>query len=176
MELRFRRANASDAEALSELAARLFEQTFGAANTPEDMRAYLSAAFTVDQQKAELADPDRATWFAESDEGNVVGFVMLRRGSKSDSVIAARPAEVQRLYADRTLHGRGTGARLMELCLAQASAWNCDVIWLAVWEKNPRAIAFYEKQGFRKVGRQTFRLGADVQHDDVMARNLSSSE
>jgi ribosomal protein S18 acetylase RimI-like enzyme len=62
----------------------------------------------------------------------------------------------------------------MDTCIAQARAWECDVIWLAVWEKNPRAIAFYEKKGFRKVGRQTFQLGSDIQHDHVMARNLSS--
>jgi ribosomal protein S18 acetylase RimI-like enzyme len=42
-----------------------------------------------------------------------------------------------------------------------------------VWEKNPRAIAFYEKKGFRKVGRQTFLLGKDVQHDLVMALSLT---
>ena len=35
---------------LAELGARLFEQAFGAVNTPEDMRDYLAAAFSVDMQ------------------------------------------------------------------------------------------------------------------------------
>jgi ribosomal protein S18 acetylase RimI-like enzyme len=60
----------------------------------------------------------------------------------------------------------------MRACVEQARAWHCDVLWLGVWEHNPRAIAFYEKQGFRKVGRHTFMVGSDVQYDDVMARPL----
>jgi ribosomal protein S18 acetylase RimI-like enzyme len=46
------------------------------------------------------------------------------------------------------------------------------VIWLAVWENNPRAMRFYEKNGFRVAGKTLFRLGGDIQHDFVMARNL----
>jgi ribosomal protein S18 acetylase RimI-like enzyme len=60
----------------------------------------------------------------------------------------------------------------MDRCLDQARQWGCDVIWLAVWEENPRAIRFYEKHGFQKAGVKTFQLGAELQHDFVMARNL----
>jgi ribosomal protein S18 acetylase RimI-like enzyme len=48
-------------------------------------------------------------------------------------------------------------------------------LWLAVWERNPRAIAFYEKFGFRDVGRQDFRLGSDLQTDRVMVADLAGS-
>ena len=48
-----------------------------------------------------------------------------------------------------------------------------DLIWLGVWEQNPRAIAFYTKWGFVEVGAQTFRLGSDLQRDLVMARELA---
>jgi ribosomal protein S18 acetylase RimI-like enzyme len=68
--------------------------------------------------------------------------------------------------------GRGASVILLEQCLAQARDWGCDVIWLAVWENNPRAMRFYEKNGFRVVGKTLFRLGGDIQHDFVMARNL----
>jgi ribosomal protein S18 acetylase RimI-like enzyme len=77
-----------------------------------------------------------------------------------------------RIYADREWHGRGVAAALMRACVAQARDWRCDVVWLGVWEDNPRAIAFYEKTGFRAVGRQTFLLGSDVQHDLVMSLPL----
>jgi RimJ/RimL family protein N-acetyltransferase len=45
-------------------------------------------------------------------------------------------------------------------------------VWLAVWEHNPRAIAFYRKSGFRDVGDTTFVLGADVQTDRVMMMEI----
>ncbi len=60
----------------------------------------------------------------------------------------------------------------MTACLEEARRWECDVIWLDVWEKNPRAIAFYERWGFVKVGEQDYQLGNDLQLDWLMARNV----
>jgi diamine N-acetyltransferase len=169
-----RRAVDADAPLLAEIGARLFEQTFGRENTADDMQAYLAGAFSPTIQRAELGDAQNAVWIAESESGEAVGYALLRRGTRSDGVDGERPAEIQRIYADRSLHGSGLGARLMQEYISQARAWGCDMIWLAVWERNPRAIAFYEKHAFRRVGRQTFQLGADLQHDWVMARVLSS--
>lgn len=177
-ELELRLATGDDARLLAELGARLFEQTFGAANRPADMQAYLAEAFTLQRQTAELQEPNRLTWIAENEEGVAVGYTVLIRGESTESIDANRPAELRRIYVDRSLHGRAiqggvsAGALLVERCVSQARAWSCDVIWLAVWEKNPRALRFYEKHGFRRVGRQTFQLGEDLQHDFVMARNL----
>ena len=45
-------------------------------------------------------------------------------------------------------------------------------MWLGVWERNPRAAAFYAKYGFVRVGEQTFVLGADAQTDWLLARRV----
>jgi ribosomal protein S18 acetylase RimI-like enzyme len=45
-------------------------------------------------------------------------------------------------------------------------------IWLGVWERNARAIAFYMKCGFRDVGTQIFQLGEDKQTDRVLVLPL----
>jgi ribosomal protein S18 acetylase RimI-like enzyme len=165
-------ASVADARVLAEFAARLFEETFGPENDPADMRAYLAGAFSTERQAAELSDTDRVAFIADENGGEPIGYALLRRGSRADGVVADRPAEIQRIYAVRALHGRGIGNSLMAACLKQARSWGCDVLWLAVWERNPRAIAFYEKNGFTKVGRTTFKLGNDIQFDDVMARSL----
>lgn len=160
---------------LAELAARLFEETFGAANTPDDMRMYLAEAFSPKAQSDELADPARIVWIAEDHDGTPIGYAMLRRGGTAPGVDAVASAEVQRIYVDRAWHGRGAAAALMRACADHAREWAADVLWLAVWERNPRAIAFYEKTGFRVVGRQTFVLGRDVQFDLVMSKTLSGA-
>src|ERR1700742_4196489 len=49
-----RTATASDAHALSDLAARLFEETYRAANTAEDMEAFLTSTFAPEIQAREL--------------------------------------------------------------------------------------------------------------------------
>jgi ribosomal protein S18 acetylase RimI-like enzyme len=38
--------------------------------------------------------------------------------------------------------------------------------------QNARAIRFYEKSGFRRVGTKSFTLGNTVEHDFVMQRQL----
>ena len=47
-----------------------------------------------------------------------------------------------------------------------------DLVWLGVWERNPRAISFYRKNGFVEVGSHVFRLGNDPQRDIIMARSV----
>jgi diamine N-acetyltransferase len=168
-----RRATPDDAPALARFGARVFAETFGADNRPEDLAAYLAAAYGDDRQRAEIADPDARVWIAEADAGEPAGYALLRRGAAPACVSAARPAEVVRFYVDRAWQGRGVAGRLMDACLADAAAWVCDAVWLGVWERNPRAIAFYERAGFRRVGTQPFTLGADVQTDWVMVRPLA---
>lgn len=173
-EITIRRATTDDALLLSRLGARLFENTFGAANDPDNMRAYLGTAFSLESQRDALADSDVAAFIAEDAGHAAIGYAMMTRDSRAAGVMGAKPVEVQRIYSDHAWHGRGVGALLMNACIAQARAWHGDELWLGVWEKNPRAIAFYEKTGFRVVGRQAFQLGRDVQQDLVMSLSLGS--
>lgn len=64
-DLMIRRANADDADLLSELGARTFSETFAADNTSEDMASYIAASFNRAQQTAELADPASTFLIAE---------------------------------------------------------------------------------------------------------------
>jgi ribosomal protein S18 acetylase RimI-like enzyme len=57
-------------------------------------------------------------------------------------------------------------------CVGYAAAWVCVLLLLGVWKENARAIAFYQRLGFREVGSQTFRIGDDEQQDLVMSRAL----
>ena len=173
-------ATADDAAPLARLAARLFEEAFAADNTPEDMAGYLATAFTEERQRSELEDPGSRVWVAvppgAADPGDAAGYAQVRRAAGPACVTARRPAELARLYVDRAWHGRGVANALMDACLAQAAAWGCDGLWLGVWERNARAIAFYERRGFRRVGRQSFLLGRDQQTDWVIEREAGSKE
>jgi ribosomal protein S18 acetylase RimI-like enzyme len=46
------------------------------------------------------------------------------------------------------------------------------VLWLGVWERNARALAFYSRWGFTEVGEMHFLLGNDPQRDLVLALAL----
>jgi ribosomal protein S18 acetylase RimI-like enzyme len=167
-----RRAALADAPALAELAARTFRDTFGAHNTPEDMALHLAASYGPALQAREIADPARITLVADH-AGALVAFAQLRRGPAPPCVTGPTPMEIQRFYLAADWHGRGLAHSLMEHAFEVARADGAATIWLGVWERNPRAIAFYRKFGYTDVGEQTFVLGTDRQTDRVLTRALS---
>jgi len=165
----------ADARTLTDFAWRVFVATFGAANNPDDLAVYLAEAFGETQQAVELADPSRVVLLMEHAE-TLVAYAMLRVGIADPLVTGARPIEIQRFYVDHPWHGRRVAERLMACCIESARAREADVIWLGVWEHNPRAIRFYGKQGFVDVGSHPFLVGTDWQTDRVMMRGLEHGD
>ena len=164
-----RRAEAGDAVALAAFCARTFRETYEAFNTEADMALHLRTHFTEDVQRGEISDAEAAMLVAEH-EGALAAYVKLRRGPAPACVHAERPVEVQRFYVDRPWQGRGLAYRMMEAARQAGVALGADAFWLGVWERNPRAIAFYIRCGFADVGAWTFTLGTDVQRDRVLQR------
>jgi len=163
---------------LAAFAVAAFSDTFAADNTPEDMAAYLAEAFGEETQRAELADRSRIVLLAERD-GELVGYAMLNDATVpavATRVTLENAIEVARLYAGRRWIGTGVGAALMQHCLDLAASRGRDWIWLGVWERNARAIAFYARWDFTDVGSQSFQLGADRQTDRIMARRVAAQE
>jgi ribosomal protein S18 acetylase RimI-like enzyme len=173
---RLRRATTADAPAIAELGERVFRATFGPLNTPEDLALYLPTAYGETRQRAEILHPRWVTIVAEiegvAESGAIAGFVQLREGAAPPSVRGRDPIEIQRFYVDPAWHGRGVAQALMQAAEEAARERQATAVWLGVWEKNPRGIAFYEKCGFRHVGEQPFLLGRDLQTDWVMEKDL----
>jgi ribosomal protein S18 acetylase RimI-like enzyme len=166
-----RPAGVADAPWLAALAERTFRETYSAHNTPQDMERYVADHFSAPRQAAELADPRLVTLVAEL-SGRPAGYTQLGFGPAVESVTGPVPVEIIRFYVDRPWHGQGLAQELMQAAAAHARAAGGRTLWLGVWERNPRAIAFYRKCGFAEVGTHTFVLGADHQRDLVLARPI----
>jgi GNAT superfamily N-acetyltransferase len=164
-----RRALPADAELLARMGRQTFSDSFAADNTPENMAGYLDSAFSPEIQAAELADP--GTTFLIAEVGwTPVGYARLYAGPPPEAVTAPRPVELVRIYAVKAWIGRGVGAALMQACLEEAAYQDYSTIWLGVWQRNPRALAFYEKWGFVRAGTHTFQLGDEAQTDWILQR------
>jgi diamine N-acetyltransferase len=171
MVLSVRYATVADRNLLAEAGRRLFEAAFAKDNRAEDMQTYLAEAFSPEIQAAELADPASVTLIVNI-EGNFAGYARLKEGRPGLEIDGFRPVELVRIYAEREYIGRGIGSALMQASLEECARKGWDTIWLGVWEKNPRAIRFYEKWGFSVAGQQIFKLGEDLQTDLVMQRSV----
>jgi len=160
-----------DAKMLSELGAKTFYDSFARDNTPENIAIYLKKSFSIDIQKTELSNPEIVFLIAEM-EGIPIGYVKLNLNHDHDSQIDPKAMELERIYAEQEYIGKGVGKELMQACRNEAKQRGCDRIWLGVWEKNPRAIGFYKKWGFKEVGTHLFMLGNDPQKDFILELEL----
>jgi ribosomal protein S18 acetylase RimI-like enzyme len=171
-----RRATADDAGSLAELAAVTFPLACPPGSAPEDIAAHLAATLSEGNFRAYLADPSVTVLVIEAD-GGLRGYSLLVAGPAQDPDVAAAltvlpSAELSKCYVHPDHHGLGAAAELMHASVDAAAAAGAAGFWLGVNSQNARAIRFYEKSGFRKVGTKSFQLGKTVEHDFVMERPL----
>jgi diamine N-acetyltransferase len=171
MSVAIRHADEGDADALAGLAARTFEETFGADSRPEDMAIHLERAYGPAQQLAEIRNPRVTTLVAEVD-GQLAGYAQLRTGSTPACVTGDRPVELWRFYVASAWHGRGVAQALMKQVELEALRRGGETLWLGVWERNERAKAFYRKAGFIDIGSHIYTVGSDAQTDRIFMYQL----
>lgn len=174
-DINIRHAESKDVKLLTDLAYTTFWDAFHQhpANRPDDMAAYMAEAFSEEQTGRELADEKNIFLLAEID-GEAAGYAKLIVDVIEEGITAERPIELNRLYTHQKFLGKGIGQALMDECFNLARELGRDVMWLGVWEFNPRAQRFYEKNGFRIVGSHIFQLGSDAQTDLLMRKNLTN--
>ena len=148
-----RPATAGDAPALSALATRTWVDAFGASVSAEDAAAEVEA--TRSEAYFTAALEDRTILVAEV-EGALAGYVELG------------DAEVNRLYVETRLQGRGIGRFLMEAALSHPRLAGARRVSLQVWEENVRALRLYESLGFRVVGTTAFTIGSGELVEDLV--------
>jgi diamine N-acetyltransferase len=164
-----RMATIEDAESVAELAIKSFVRTYGSYNTAENMRSYLEEHFGKEIQAREIKDPIFWTLLVHAGD-TLAGYAQLFHGPVDPAVRGSRPVQIPHLHVDSSWHGKGVAHVLMQSCLDTARHLKFETIWLGVWEKNPRAIAFYRKWDFQEVGSQIIAVGDDRQRDVVMQR------
>jgi ribosomal protein S18 acetylase RimI-like enzyme len=172
-DIKIRQAVPEDAQLLTGLAFTTFWDAFAhhPKNAPDDLAHYMRQAFSLEQISEELNDP-RSLFLIAEINGDTAGYAKLIFESTEPDIIAEWPVELSRLYSHQKFLGQGVGQALMDACFDLAIEAGRDVMWLGVWEYNPRAQRFYEKNGFRFVGKHTFLLGSDPQTDLLMQKEL----
>lgn len=137
------------------------------------MRLYLETAFSTEKVKAELSDENAAFYFAEF-ENEIIGYLKVNYGDSQTEIKSEKALEIERIYVVREFHGKQVGQMLYEKAIELAKDIHAEFVWLGVWEQNPRAIRFYEKNGFRAFDKHIFRLGNDEQIDIMMKLMLKN--
>lgn len=166
-----RAAGFSDLKTLQELSRITFSEAFAESNTDADMQEYLSVNFSLDKLSVELTEAD-SLFFIAWDGIAAVGYLKVNIVEAQTDLKETHSLEIERIYVLNAYYGKKVGQLLYEHAKHIAAELGKTSIWLGVWEENPRAIRFYEKNGFVAFGSHVFKMGEDLQRDIMMRKLL----
>jgi diamine N-acetyltransferase len=161
-----------DIDQLQKISKQTFLETFSSGNTAENMSKYLVEGFSLEKLKTELSDKNAAFYFAKLEE-QVIGYLKLNFGQSQTELKNDKAVEIERIYVLKEFYGKKVGQILYDKAIQIARSINAEYVWLGVWEENPRAIKFYQKNGFVEFDKHIFKLGNDEQTDIMMKLQLN---
>ncbi|WP_322086371.1 GNAT family N-acetyltransferase [Burkholderia sp. BCC1999] len=168
-------ATLADAAPLADLKRDTFRETFlqdgfGIDYPPNDLAAYEARSYSVATVSEQLIDPQCRTWVAEGDDGTLVGYALAGPCKLPHPEVAAGSGEIHQIYLRRGTQGTGAGRALFDAALDYLADERPGPVWLGVWSGNAKAIAFYEKAGFRQVGTYDFHVGESTDLEYIYRR------
>ncbi len=170
-KIEIKKASLTDIKQLQVIGRQTFFETFANHNTSEDMQKYLDNSFSTNTLTSELSNPNSEFYFALLDN-KVIGYLKINYGQAQTEIKDKKSIEIERIYVLKDFQGKKVGQVLYDKAINIARQTKSEYVWLGVWEKNPRAIKFYQKNGFVEFDKHIFKLGNDEQTDIMMHLKL----
>lgn len=111
------------------------------------------------------------TVLVAEDQAKILGLAVYG----PNTLDAPAERELRNVYVEPETTSRGVGRALADESLRRMRSEGVRVVSLGVFPSNVRAIAFYERLGFRKHKRATFTKSGIVFEDQIMILELSSN-
>lgn len=146
-DIEIKKLKLADISELQVIGRQTFFETFADHNTADDMQKYLDYNLSADKLKNELTNVNSEFYFALLDN-KVIGYLKINHGQAQTELKDIKSLEIERIYILKDFHGKKVGQVLYDKAMDITKQTNAEYIWLGVWEKNPRAINFYKKNGF----------------------------
>ncbi len=139
------------------LATQVWTHTYATDGISQDIADYLLRELSPAQFALAITDHLAQHWVAECN-GHLVGFAVVKSQSACP-VEGGSDTELKTLYVQEHFTRQGVGKLLLHAAKAQAQAQSSQALWLSVDATNDRALAFYARQGYRRIGTSYFVLG-----------------
>ena len=145
MEFTLRPATVDDVEPLTRMHLAAWRESYGHL-LPEEFFTFREATMNsrIEWQREALAGSYRPV-LAHDADGSLVGIASAGQSRDEDGPC---DVELQMIYTLRRVHGLGVGQALVDTVIGNSAAY----LW--VLEDNPRAQAFYRKNGFQADGKR----------------------
>lgn len=162
-----------DENALALVGQATFLESFAGTLQGSDILAHCAREHAPGVYRDWLTQEGSRAWLAETEPGQApVGYLVLSPAALPIPDPRVDDLEVKRIYLLHRFHGGGIGKRLMAEATRHASSLACRRLLLGVYGGNDKAISFYERLGFRKVGQRVFRVGSNDYNDFILQLDL----
>jgi diamine N-acetyltransferase len=176
MSLKIIKANQSHADAIAMIGKRSFSDAFSHLfKNQNDLLEYLGYTYRPEKIAKSIGKENNVFFLAIAD-GLPVGFAKIKKHSLNDEIESVSQMELQKIYVLAGYHGTGAGSALLNAVIDLARQLQPELIWLDTEITNDRAIRFYEKNGFRKYGKNYFRVGTQTFEYHVMTLPVAEME
>jgi ribosomal protein S18 acetylase RimI-like enzyme len=159
-----------DAPRLAKLGAALFTQAFSRLYSPADLATFLTSVYS---EQAVMYDFSAGYqyWLAETRE-EPIGYIKYGKLGLPIDVGMRRAVELKQLYVEQAYHGRGVAGELMAKFHAWARETKAQDAYVSCWSENARALAFYSRYGFQRVGEYLFAVGSQLDREWILRQTL----
>lgn len=155
--LEFKTGNINDAALITDIGARSFIESHGKSASETDIRNYVQSKFNIPQLESELADENSIFQIAYYNQ-QPAAYSKITLNCPNPNIAEQKVCKMDRRYVLEEYFDKKIGQVLFDLNVEIAKQHQQKGIWLYVWTGNPRALRFYEKQGFKIVGETYFKI------------------
>ena len=159
--IEIRLAKKEDAQFIALLGRITFTETFGHFfRDKQDLIDYYNSTFSVQKIEDGIKKSNNIFWIAFVNQ-LPVGYAKLKLNSSSEFIESNEVCQLQKIYVLKDFLSMKIGFELQNLLLKKAKELEFKKIWLSVLNSNERAIGFYQKNGFEKIGNHDFQIGKE---------------
>jgi diamine N-acetyltransferase len=159
-----RKADTTDVHVIGTLAHAIWPETYGSIISKPQLQYMLDLFYSEESLKRQMEEGHEFLLALMNAE--TVGFASYSHSDK------AATYKVHKLYVHPLLHGKGFGQKLLDRIIKDIKAKGATKLRLNVNRHN-RAISFYEKYGFKKIGEEDLAIGEGYfMNDYVMEMDI----
>ena len=150
-------ATGIDANMLSELGKQTFLESHGHSASKKDITNYVKTKFAIAEFERELKQTKNHYHILYLNE-TPIGYSKLVLNVPGKNIPNKTTTKLERLYVLQEYHHLKLGLELFNYCVTFSKNHQQSGMWLYTWIENQKAIAFYNKAGFKIVGSYDFKI------------------
>ena len=165
-----RKAVVEDSKKLSILYKQVYIKTYGKEGVSDEFANFIIDQFDVSRIENTIMSNPNKIIVAEY-KNNLVGVLEIEFNKKCPNTDIIAP-ELNKLYILEWFCNQKIGEKLLSQAELILKNLNIHEYWVWVLDSNIRAINFYKKHNFKKIGEAPFKMETNTYNNIVLLKKL----